>query len=330
MNDRNGDLVLVSDVHIGRDDPQLPEFLAFLGDLAGKAGEVVLLGDIFSLWLGLPRYTEAHHRAVLEACRNLRRTGTRVVFIEGNREFYTRYWRGGPFDEVDEQLARAAWSSRNWYLAHGDLINRDDRWGRAFRNLVRSLPMRFFALALPRSWGIRLGEKLEAALRHRNLRHKTSIPHDRFQKYSSWLARRGFEAGAIGHIHVEMRLDLCGPDGRMRSLFVLPDWRSTHRYLRIPKAGEPFFDGWGERKPSSPAVVEAVEDREGADLRFDRPPGFQIGQRIELSSGHETCPRAGRVVQVFPDQPDRFCLALDPGPPVQVGDRVRSKEDPRP
>jgi UDP-2,3-diacylglucosamine pyrophosphatase LpxH len=316
------DLVVVADVHVGRNDPELPEFLAFLAALSADTDVLVLLGDIFSLWLGEPRYTEAHHAAVLDACRDLRRRGVRVVFIEGNREFSVARWAGDAFDEVGDQMAAEPWAGRRWLLAHGDLLNREDRPGRLFRAAIRSAPARWFARALPRRWGIAIADRVESGLRHRNLRHKTAIPAERFARYADWFAGRGYDAGAIGHIHVEMTLDLAGPDGVARSLFVLPDWRSTRRYLRIPRRGGPFFTSWGAPREVAPAIVEVREERDRARLTFDRATGLAAGARVALDSGHGSGRRRGTVLSVDARDPRSLVLELDPGPPLQVGDRL--------
>ncbi len=314
-----GDLVLVADVHIGAGDPELPEFCAFLRERAADTAELVLLGDIFALWLGAPKYTAPHHRAVLDACRALRAAGVRVVFVEGNREFLVKGWEGDAFDEVVADRAAEPWGGRRWYLAHGDLINTDDAGAAAFRRVVRSRPVAALARALPAAAGLALARRVERGLRHRNLRHKTSIPERRFAHYAGWFAERGFDAGAIGHIHVEMRLDFAGG----RALFVLPDWRSTHRYLRIPRQGEPEFRAWGAPRPVAPAIVDVREADGTAELRLDAAAGDAApGTALAVTSGHGPEARFGTLLSRDAADPRRVVVRLEDGAPLQVGDRV--------
>ena len=47
-----GDLVFVGDVHLDRDDRQLQPFLAFLERLGRTSRQIVLMGDLFNLWIG--------------------------------------------------------------------------------------------------------------------------------------------------------------------------------------------------------------------------------------------------------------------------------------
>ncbi len=315
-------MALVADVHIGADDPELPPFLAFLAERAADTELLVLLGDVFSLWLGLPKYTAPHHAAVLDACRALRRAGVRVVFVEGNREFAVRCWEGDAFDEVCGDLAAEPWAGRRWYLAHGDLLNREDRRGRAFRRVVRSPFVTTLLHVLPARAGLALAARIERALRHRNLAHKRSIPGERFARYARWFEGQGFDAGAIGHIHVELALELADPHGAPRTLYVLPDWRSTHRWLRVPRAGEPRFIDWGPPRPVAPAIVEVRDDGDTLRVRLDRDVPVETGAPIRVSSGHGPEARRGVVGAIDAADPRSLTLRLEPGPPLQVGDRV--------
>lgn len=325
MSER-GDMVLVADVHLGRDDPDLEPFCAFLRARARDTAVMVLLGDVFSLWLGREKFTESHHRAVLDACRELRRAGVRVVFIEGNREFATARWRGDAFDEVDEARAEAPWAGRTWYLAHGDLLNREDRRGLLFRSLIRSRPVVGAFGLLPARTGLALAARIERSLRSRNLRHKTSIRRARFDRYAAWLAARGYDGGVIGHLHVELELELPCPGAAPRRLYVLPDWRTGRRVLRIPAQGEPRFESPGPARPNPPAVIEVRERAGRAELTLERAVAAAPGTRVAVSSGHGPEVRRGLLVSCDPAA-RHAVVRLEPGPPIQAGDRLLGVDD---
>ncbi len=320
------DLVLVADVHLGRDDPDLEPFCAFLAARAEDTAVLVLLGDVFSLWLGREKFTEPHHHAVLAACRRLRAQGVRVVFIEGNREFATARWRGDAFDEVGEATAEAPWAGRRWYFAHGDLLNREDRRGLLFRALIRSAPVVGAFGLLPARVGLRLAARIERALRSRNLRHKTSIRRARFDRYAEWLASRGYDAGVIGHLHVELALELPAAAGPARRLYVLPDWRTGRRMLRVPPEGEPVFESSGPPRPSPPAVVEVREERGTAEMTLECEVRCASGLPVAIGSGHGPEVRRGRVVSYDPARPRTVVATFEAGPPIQAGDRLLGVE----
>lgn len=318
------DLVVVADAHIDCVEPDAREFETFLEGLGGTTAELILLGDIFALWLGEPKYTLPHHEVILAACRRLRGRGVRVVFVEGNREFGGRRWQGDAFDEVGDERILEAWGGRRWRLSHGELLNREDWPGRIFRRAVRSRAARGLLRALPAGAGLKLARRVARLLGRLNLRHKTAIPDARFARYGSWLAERGFDAGVIGHVHVELALDAAGPASGGGKLFILPDWDSTRRFLRIPEQGAPRFEGWGGAGPPAPAVIAVHERRGVAALRLERAPGLASGDACAISSGHRSQARAGRVILVDPDDPARLTVGLVPGPRIQIGDRLTS------
>lgn len=323
----SGDLVLVADAHLGPDDPDLGPFCEFLSARRNDTAVLVLLGDIFSLWLGAEKFTESHHLAVLETCVSLRHSGVRVVMVEGNREFLAREWCGRAFDTVASGFMAEDGSGRRWYIAHGDLFNRDDWRGRMFRGLVRSAPVLALVRALPRKTGLSIAEFLQRRLEHRNLGAKTALPPERFARYASWLARQGFHGGIIGHLHVELSLHLDCSEGQAPHLISLPDWRSGRRFLRLPQAGEPRFETFGPAWPENPVVLEAAERGNIISITLDRRVRLRVGQNVALGSSHGPEVRGGTVLRAGPGE-FRLEAALEPGPPVRAGDRLIVEEDP--
>lgn len=323
---RPGDMVVVADAHLGPRDPDLRPFCEFLAAREADAAVVVLLGDIFSLWLGAEKFTSPHHREVLEACAALRRGGVRVVLVEGNREYMAREWRGKAFDTVASRFTAADWAGRRWCLAHGDLFNPGDWRGRAFRALVRFPLLQAAVRSLPAPRARRLAEGLRERLAHRNLGAKTALPPERFARYARWLARRGFHGGILGHLHVELSLHLETPGGPSRHLICLPDWRSGRRFLRLPGGGEPRFATFGPPRPEHPVVLEAVPRGNIISITVDRPARVRAGQVVAFGSGHGPEVRGGRVVRGGPGE-RRLEVDLDPGPPVLAGDRLIAEEE---
>ena len=74
-----GDLVFVGDVHLDRGDPDLPAFLAFLEGLVPTTARLVLMGDLFNLWIGREELEQAHQRAVVDLLVSMRRRGIVVL-----------------------------------------------------------------------------------------------------------------------------------------------------------------------------------------------------------------------------------------------------------
>ncbi len=77
-----GELVFVGDVHLDRDDEHLDSFLAFLDSLRDSASRVVLMGDLFNLWIGQRDLEQPHQTAVIERLESLRRAGIVVRYLD--------------------------------------------------------------------------------------------------------------------------------------------------------------------------------------------------------------------------------------------------------
>ncbi len=311
-------LVVVADAHLDRDDDETASFCEFLNERASDAATLVLLGDIFALWIAHPKHTLAHHRRVLDAVRRLRANGVRVLFVEGNREFGVDRWQASEFDTVALSVTEEPWGERRWYLAHGDRLDPSDWKTRVLHAVLRSSLVLNTLATVPASWGLSFGDRLERSLRRRNLRHKTALPRKRLEDYAEWLASQHFDGGVIGHIHVafDMRVPT---DGVTRRLFVLPDWRSSHSYLRIPRRGEPELLAWRGGRDRGVAVVAIQERPKDCALTLERATELRRGQRVVLHSGHGEGTRAGTVLT---SDGLHVTVQLASGAPVQIGDRL--------
>ncbi len=231
------DLVFIGDVHLDRDDPALDDFLAFLDRLAGSCARVVLMGDLFNLWIGRRELEQPHQAAVVERLHALRRRGIVVRYVEGNRDYrIADGYAGGPLDDAPVDGLVESWGGLRLFAIHGDLVNVADRQYRSWRRLSRS---RFFwALfnAVPRGRRLKLAEDLESRMRSTNLEHKAAFPADAVRAYARPLLDGGHDAVVLGHFHVEKDLP-CG-DGRV---LVLPEWKGSRRHLRVSAGGEIAF-----------------------------------------------------------------------------------------
>jgi UDP-2,3-diacylglucosamine hydrolase len=227
------ELVVVADSHMTRRDEELEIFTRFLRERGGKASAVVHLGDLFNIWLGRPRFEMEHMPPVLDAFRHLRRSGVRTILVEGNRDFHARRsYEGDAFSDVAEDTIELAFGGHRVRMAHGDLVNVHDRQYRAWRRFAKSGPVWAAAGLLPSRAGIRLAESLEEKLRGTNIRHKTNFPREHAEEYADRAFREGADLLLLGHFHQEHLIEM-----RSGTLIVLPDWRSSHRYLRIGEDG---------------------------------------------------------------------------------------------
>ena len=241
MSTPEGSVALLGDAHLREDDGEVEAFVRFLDHLPESIGTLVILGDLFAVWIGRAELTRSHHARVLEALRRLRNRGCRLLYIEGNHDFFlSRLYRGDPFETVVLDSLDLTLGGKPVHLCHGDLVNSRDRQYLAWRRISKHrLFFRLFNL-LPAALRGRIIEWLERSLAGTNLAYRGVFPETEFEAYARTRVRDGREVLVFGHFHEEKRFDYV-EGGRRGTVFVLPAWRESHRYLLIVPGREPAF-----------------------------------------------------------------------------------------
>ena len=218
-------VALIADAHLGGPGGPHGPFIEQLEALPAQGCErLVLLGDIFHVWVGYPRFETPEIETVVEALRRLRRGGLRIEYIEGNRDFYIA---GSVYaDAFDAVLAETsiATPSGRVLAVHGDGLNDRDRQYLFWRWLSKSAPIRLLVRNLPRSLAHRLVHGTEQKLAQTNFKHRAAIPEDAIRAYAERRLREGYDEVVLGHFHEPRRWDV--PGGRVR---LLEAWFSSRR-----------------------------------------------------------------------------------------------------
>lgn len=235
------DLAFIGDVHLDCEDPALSAFLAFLDRLGGTSRRIVLMGDLFQLWLGRRELQQPHQTAVLEKFAELRSRGVTLRYLEGNRDYRIgACFAGSALDESTEQPIIERIGGRRLVAVHGDLANPRDRQYRSWRRFSRSGAVWLLFNALPRGWRMRVAGRLERRLRSSNQKFKGEFPEAIVRAYAKSLLGPDDDALVLGHFHVEKDLLPEGGRGKGRVL-VLPEWKSSRRHLRVDVDGQIGF-----------------------------------------------------------------------------------------
>jgi UDP-2,3-diacylglucosamine hydrolase len=131
---------IFSDAHLGVASAELErQVVAFLRYLPGRAGSLLINGDLFEFWFEWRHVMPRGHFRVLSALADLRDAGVPVLMIGGNHDC----WGGDILThEVGIDYRLAAWSGEmaGWrtYVEHGDgLREREDRRYRQLRRVLR-------------------------------------------------------------------------------------------------------------------------------------------------------------------------------------------------
>jgi len=221
-----------ADPHFGRGDAALTTFHRWLGAFrAGGVPTLVLLGDLFEVWIGLPSVQTEDQRAVLEALRGLTGEGRRVVYLRGNRDYF-----------IEEPLAEAGVLLQDQWdmeapggsvrFEHGDLINTSDRNYLRWREVSRSATVGGLFRLLPAARQRALAERLEKSLSKTNAYYKAYRPDQELQRWAQGLRAEGIATAVLGHFHVDEAVEAAGVQVRF-----VPQFRAEGEHVRIGADG---------------------------------------------------------------------------------------------
>lgn len=224
-----GHVAVVADAHLGGPGgpagPLVEQLLALPEEGCSR---LVLLGDLFQLWIGDRRYETDDVTAVVDALACLRGAGVRVDYIEGNRDFFladSPYDHA--FDSVGTELAFDA-GGTSYLAVHGDGLDRRDWKYRFWRTLSKSAFARFVARRIPRRAAGRTVRGTERRLSATNVRHKRRIPEDVLRDYGRRRLAEGYDVLLLGHFHEPRTLEV--EEGAVR---LLDAWYHDRRIVRL-------------------------------------------------------------------------------------------------
>ena len=237
--------VVISDIHIfGADDPLYASLLALMREELSVGDHLVLAGDIFDFLVGNQPALNRRYADFIAALGELGARGVRTTYIEGNHDFHL----SGILAEIPNlQLVPAeveiAFPASKIYVAHGDLVDRNDRGYLALRAFFRSPFIRFTAFALPERAVEWIGNRSADSSRKWNPRLPESRGGDHlanlrktFRTFAERKFREGFDAIVLGHCH-----DLDGEEfiaDRRKGRYLNVGFpRAHHSYVEFTEAG---------------------------------------------------------------------------------------------
>lgn len=200
------EVALVADAHLGGPGgPAEPLIAQFEQLFARGCRRLVLLGDLFHVWIGARRYETSEIEAVVSCLRALRARGLWIGYVEGNRDFFLE---SSPyrdlFDEYGLELV-VELDGRRCLCVHGDGLNERDVRYRFWRRLSKSAPSRALFRRFPGMIARRLVERTERRLARSNFRHKRLIPEGVILDFASRRLEEGYDLVVLGHFHEPRR-----------------------------------------------------------------------------------------------------------------------------
>ncbi|MBL8352981.1 MAG: UDP-2,3-diacylglucosamine diphosphatase [Burkholderiaceae bacterium] len=234
---------LLSDVHLHADLPRT--FAAWREHLLGTPADAVLmLGDLFEVWVG----DDARHFGFERECLQvLREAGRRrwLGFLPGNRDFLVgdELLADAGIVRLADPTVLQAFGTR-WLLTHGDALCLADTDYQRFRAQVRGAEWQARFLAQP----LAERQRQARAMRDASQTHQAALPSERWsdvddEAAAAWLRRAAAAAMIHGHTHRPAVHAL--PGGGVRH--VMSDWDFDHgppraRALRLSGDGLAVLD----------------------------------------------------------------------------------------
>jgi UDP-2,3-diacylglucosamine hydrolase len=237
-------ILLLGDAHFREEDPEVDIFLDFLRRLPVGAKALYLLGDLFDLWIGSEAFVSGCHRKVVDGIVALRAAGTEVFYVEGNRDYHLKSLYGpSVFREIAEESLHLDFGGRKIHLAHGDLVNQEDRPYQRWRRLAKGPLLLGMLQRLPEALARAAARHLERRIARTNRRHRIRFPEEQCRRFALEQRANGADTLVLGHFHQEAHLRW-ETDGAGIEVFVLPSWREGRRYLRISEDGRAEFEAF--------------------------------------------------------------------------------------
>ncbi len=231
--------LFISDLHLSGERPEINAlFFHFLENIAAKAESLFILGDLFDYWVGDDQLDhDPLARNVADALKSLAKSGLRIFFMSGNRDFLI----GQRFaDEAglvilnDPTLVNLF--GQPILLMHGDTLCTDDVMYQKFRAQTRTSD--WIDATLARPYVAR--QQLAQSIRNQSDSAKSQKAEEimdvaeatveqAFRQHRYPLMIHGHTHRPATHQHIV--------DGHKCERWVLADWHRRGEYLEVSAQG---------------------------------------------------------------------------------------------
>jgi UDP-2,3-diacylglucosamine pyrophosphatase LpxH len=248
---RDGELVVISDVHLGTYGARASELVSYLRSIQPRT--LVLNGDIIDIWQFSKHYFPTDHMQVLKEITSLLSKGTKVYYITGNHDEMLRKFKGfsmGNF-EIQNKLILPLTTGTAW-IFHGDVFDttmKHSKWiaklgGKGYDLLiVLNTIVNWFSEKLGRG-RVSLSKKVKDSV-------KGVIKFvNNFEETAAEIAiNNGYQFVVCGHIHHPQIKKMTNANGESVMYLNSGDWVENSTaleydkeqwtlYKHVPKSGD--------------------------------------------------------------------------------------------
>lgn len=214
-------VVIIADAHVDCEE-SATVFFQMLEQITPLHTQVIFLGDIFELWIAIPKYENQWQHRFLQWCSQQE---IPPLFIEGNHEFFVNISYDGPkFITDGEKISPCGIIVYNQVVfVHGDRFHEQAIGYKSFRFTVRNRIIKSLLAILP--WGLKLANRIRLLMK-RDKSARGKLPIDMIEKYAQTLLdKTKAKMVVLGHFH-----HYCQGGNQ---LVLIPDWKETHKIAII-------------------------------------------------------------------------------------------------
>ena len=198
---RNEKIYCVADLHLCASRPQ--EIVAFANeviDTCNKYSVVLILGDLFDVYVGPESLSEVDFAPLLSAFEQFAATG-RVIVIRGNRDVLLEGTHAEKYSfEVCDVVLSDCEQQRTLYV-HGDAFCTFDLPYQRLRRILRNRVLRLFLRMLPAGLRRYLGDKMRKTSAAEIARKEISEMQLNLSAVAASAKQLNSSLVRIGHLH---------------------------------------------------------------------------------------------------------------------------------
>lgn len=199
----------LSDIHLKSETKDKAKlFLNFIKNIDKKTTHLILLGDVFDLWIGDHKYFKEKFHQTLSQLRRLVEDGVEVHYFEGNHDIHLKkFWEKRIGVHVHPSKKIFQLGPFKVRAEHGDLMNPQDKGYLFLRWFLRTKPMELLSQYIPGKVVAMIGERSSLMSRIYTSRiNKEYI--DKVIEYTRAYAKKEyakdkFDTIITGHTHVK-------------------------------------------------------------------------------------------------------------------------------
>ncbi len=219
-------------MHLTAADPAgIERFVRFLDGPCAAASRLLLVGDLFNVWIAPGQAREPALAPVFERLRSLA-SRIDVGFVEGNRDFAAspELMRLGVRRLDDVEVVESG--ARRVVVTHGDLLCTKDVRYQAFRRIARTQTVRHVLRRLSDRGAVRVADTArKGSERETSMKAHGDMGLDPIA-VAAMLRTHDADALVCGHVHWGKRF-VVEVEGRKRDVVVLGAWEERPTYAEI-------------------------------------------------------------------------------------------------